>query len=310
MKHPFCDITLKNEQEISKVISCKLDMGEPLSLIRLGDGEGLLLSISDQSTETDFRYLAGHLGAKGMDLDYLLPLKNRLIQSIKGADIIGIRDDIIDVAFNPENFSLSHDDFLEAFRREFRLRQVERNLDYHGSRRIALLHKSLSDMDLSEGTQFCSAWFQYDYHNAGEIFKVLEQQDRIGLISCRPRLPGLLEELFDISVNFHEIPDRFRDISLQKDAPDYVEQLESVLKQNLVEFPGMLYLVGGGLYGKLYCQLVKSQGGIALDLGSLFDAWLGIPSRPAVYRSMYESGANEIDVPSSLLLTRENIGFL
>jgi hypothetical protein len=27
-----------------------------------------------------------------------------------------------------------------------------------------------------------------------------------------------------------------------------------------IDFPGMLYLVGGGLYGKLYCQLIKSQG--------------------------------------------------
>jgi len=100
----------------------------------------------------------------------------------------------------------------------------------------------------------------------------------------------------------------FRDIPRGNDVPNYVEQLENILSQKqLVEFPGMLYLVGGGLYGKLYCQLIKSQGGIALDLGSLFDAWLGIPSRPTVYRAMYNIKEGEKEVPSTLLLTARNI---
>lgn len=60
----------------------------------------------------------------------------------------------------------------------------------------------------------------------------------------------------------------------------------------------MLYLVVGGLYGNLYCQLIKAQGGLALDLGSLFDAWLEIPSRPTVYRALYDTNT----VPNSLCL--------
>ena len=98
-----------------------------------------------------------------------------------------------------------------------------------------------------------------------------------------------------------------RDISSNTSDSGYVEQLEAVLSQQLVEFPGMLYLVGGGLYGKLYCQLIKAQGGIALDLGSLFDAWLGIPSRPTVYRSMYNVEEGKKEVPPSLLLNAKNI---
>jgi len=308
MKYPACNFTFKSVREVSNVISRRQQSGDPFSLIRLGDGEGLLLSISDQSTEADFKYLTKHFGAKGVDLDYLLDLQTRLIQSIKGADIIGARDDIINVKFNPGNFSLPPDEFLRSFRRNFQLREVEKNLDFHGSRRIAFLHKHLSNLDLNNDSQFCSAWIHYDYHNSGEIFKLLRQQEKIGLISCRHRLPGLLEKLFNISVRFHEIPGMFRDIPLENDVTDYVEQLESVLSQKqLVEFPGMLYLVGGGLYGKLYCQLIKSQGGIALDLGSLFDAWLGIPSRPTVYRAMFDADPGEKEVPSELRLTAENV---
>jgi hypothetical protein len=307
MKHHNCDFTLKGEQEVSSVISDKLQQHNPFSLIRLGDGEGLLLSISDQSTETDLNYMERHLGTAGVDLDVLTHLRNRLIKSIKGADVIGVRDDIVNVNFEHDNFTLPDNEFLESFRARFKLREVETTLDYLGSRRIAFLHKNLGSLDLNEKIQYCSAWFHYDYHNSGEIFKVLKQQDRIGVISCRPQLPGLLKELFGTSVNFHEIPGMYQDISGGKVVPGYTEELENTLNQQLVEFPGMLFLVGGGLYGKLYCQLIKDQGGIALDLGSLFDAWLGIPSRPTVYKAMYDAMTTETAVPAELLLTKENV---
>lgn len=310
MKHPTCDFSLKGEQEVSGLISERLNAADPFSLIRLGDGEGLLLSISDQSPEADFNYLVKHFGPYGVILDNLLHLKDRLIESIKDADMIGVRDDIVDVTFAPSSFSLHQNEFLENFRKSFRLREVDKLLDYHGSRRVALLHKTLSKLDFPGNSRFCSAWFHYSYHISGDIFKALGQQERIGVVSCRTRISTLIEELFGISVKFIEIPNMFRNLSADKTIPDYIEQLEKVLKRQLVEFPGMLFLVGGGLYGKLYCQLIKSQGGVALDMGSLFDAWLGIPSRPAVYKSMFETAGSKTGVPARLILSAENIDYL
>ena len=66
---------------------------------------------------------------------------------------------------------------------------------------------------------------------------------------------------------------------------------------------GAIFIVKGA------SQLI-GQGGVALDLGSLFDAWLGVPSRPAVYRSMFNMDANATEVPSRLLLTTKNIDYL
>ncbi|SFL45110.1 hypothetical protein [Methylorubrum salsuginis] len=42
---------------------------------------------------------------------------------------------------------------------------------------------------------------------------------------------------------------------------------------------GQLFLVGAGLIGKYYCALIKQQGGVALDIGSVFDSWArkGLP---------------------------------
>ena len=252
MKHPTCDFSLKGAHDVSDLISERLNTNDPFSLIRLGDGEGLLLSMSDQSPEADFNYLARHLGAGDVNLESLLYLKHRLIESIKDADVIGVRDDIVNVTFQPDYFALPRDVFLEKFRKSFNLREVAKLLDYHGSRRIAFLHKSLGNLDLSNDSQFCSAWFHYDYHNSGELFKTLFQQERIGLISCRSRLPGLLENMFNVSVEFYEIPDIFQNLPKDKTFPDYVEQLENILNKHLVDSPGLLFLVGGGLYGKLY----------------------------------------------------------
>jgi len=66
MKHPTCNFTLKSVQEISTAVSRRLNKGGPFNLIRLGDDEGLVSSISDQSTGAGFNYLAGHLGLQGL----------------------------------------------------------------------------------------------------------------------------------------------------------------------------------------------------------------------------------------------------
>jgi len=38
---------------------------------------------------------------------------------------------------------------------------------------------------------------------------------------------------------------------------------------------GKLFLVGAGFLGKIYCDLIKRHGGIALDVGSMMDRWAG-----------------------------------
>lgn len=307
MRHPACDFPLQDVHEVSRLIDARLENAKPFSLVRVGDGEGLLLSISDQSPRMDFEYLARHLGPSGRDPDFVLHLKDRLTESVMQADVIGVRDDTVDVEFDAADLGLGSAVFLDKFRQRFRLREAEKSLDYHGSRRIALTHATLGNMDFGTGRHFCSAWFHYDYHTSGAVFRALSEQKRIGLISCRSRLPRMLEDLFGVSVAFYQIPDMFEQLPAAQTVTGYAERFEQILQLRLVDRPGMLFLVGGGLYGKLFCSLVKSQGGVALDLGSLLDAWLGIPSRPTVLKSKFIMGPGAVVVPPALLLTSENI---
>ena len=39
--------------------------------------------------------------------------------------------------------------------------------------------------------------------------------------------------------------------------------------------PGQLWLVGAGTLGKMYCGAIRAAGGVAIDIGALFDLWSG-----------------------------------
>jgi len=62
--------------------------------------------------------------------------------------------------------------------------------------------------------------------------------------------------------------------------------------------------VGAGLIGKAYLPLIKAQGGVALDLGALLDAWEGRATRPQIYANktanQWEQGQ---PVPAAFQLT-------
>jgi hypothetical protein len=47
---------------------------------------------------------------------------------------------------------------------------------------------------------------------------------------------------------------------------------------------GKLVLVGAGLFGKVYCHTAKMRGAVAVDLGSAFDVLAGLSTRPVHQR--------------------------
>lgn len=46
---------------------------------------------------------------------------------------------------------------------------------------------------------------------------------------------------------------------------------------------GAVFLVAAGLLGKVYCHRIHRLGGIAIDVGSVVDAWMGFGTRPGLY---------------------------
>jgi hypothetical protein len=48
--------------------------------------------------------------------------------------------------------------------------------------------------------------------------------------------------------------------------------------------PGQLWLVGAGILGKIYCQAIRAQGGVAIDVGSVIDLSSGVGNTRGEYR--------------------------
>lgn len=57
---------------------------------------------------------------------------------------------------------------------------------------------------------------------------------------------------------------------------------DRTLAELSVPRPGAVFLVAGGLLGKIYCDRIKQLGGIAFDIGAVVDAWMGHNTRGIV----------------------------
>lgn len=59
--------------------------------------------------------------------------------------------------------------------------------------------------------------------------------------------------------------------------PDFYQKV--LLDIMNLQLRGKLCLVGAGLAGKVYCSKIASRGGVAIDVGSMMDAWAGKKAR-------------------------------
>ena len=57
------------------------------------------------------------------------------------------------------------------------------------------------------------------------------------------------------------------------------EVLDEIIGQLNGDLAGRLVIVGAGYAGKCIVQAARERGGVALDLGSVLDYWLGIATR-------------------------------
>ncbi|MCB1457572.1 MAG: hypothetical protein KDJ51_15835, partial [Nitratireductor sp.] len=91
---------------------------EPFSFVRLGDGEGLLLSFDAMSRLEDYSYLAEHFG-KRAEVHHIQRARANLVDTIADANLIGIRDDVLNASqdaaeIDPDSEGFARD-FLAAF---------------------------------------------------------------------------------------------------------------------------------------------------------------------------------------------------
>lgn len=234
--------------------------GEGFSVVRLGDGEGLFLAGKRPDLGGALRN--GHQPDEAIRLrDYQLPedqqhsLQKLLLQAICGADWIGIPD-LQQCLIGPPDY-ISVASSLGGLLPAAQLAELAGRLKPGGCH----LHLFLLAGGAYAQDFFCNV--------QAVIAPSLPQalQGRPGLKWAA--IPGELHCRSDVLMG-------------QAHFPQVFEQTLAWIKESICV--GDLVLVAAGILGKIYCQEVKDQGGIAVDIGSVVDLCSGHGSTRGEFR--------------------------
>lgn len=203
------------------------------------------------------------------------------------------------------------DDFLEKFRSQFPLRPAEReDIDCHAAKRVFRLFKWIGT-GLPAAATVCSQWICYDLARLGFWERLMVGCGSIGLIHCSPTLPEAIRSELGVDVESFLVPDKAVQQAQWRHhraaaarAVHYPDAFVNVCDRLRRPSNGRVFLVGAGLVGKKYLQLIKENGGIALDVGALLDAWDGRATRHIVYRDQFETWISGPLPPQELRLDK------
>lgn len=260
--------------QICERIRVSLRENLPLSLVRVGDGEGNALGMTKVPLQA-FQVSAFYkkfLSQNGavIPLSEAVKLCSAIRKALCTGDIVGFR------SFRADEYGLirtriEEGDAVSAlgflYAREF----LQRGL-IEGYWRAAVV---------------TSAWIHLDI--LSYLDRLIYAAESIVIITGRAELQD------QISLRLGSRLDAFIAIPVQGFIPQSPMQshffsafpiVQRRLDRNL---RGKLVLVGAGLFGKIYCHTAMQNGAVAIDMGSAFDVLAGLETRPVHKR--YDIGA-------------------
>ncbi len=311
--YPNCEFPLLTTNAAYALLAQRVAGRRPTSFLRLGDGEGLFLAAPTPDQSVLWERVESHLGPS-LSAHDVERIGDFLRRAIRTTDLLGIREDIVGAAFSAAQLELTGREFEAAFHAAFALRAKEAGLPYKHALRLALLHRELSALPLPPGLRFCSSWDHFRFSHHGYLLRLLRTRidsdqasgDRtvVGLISSKQRLATELSTRLKIDIDYYPVPEKYvKQQQADTVGHHYPDVFEDTMDRLQVRHRGQLFLVGAGPLGKIYCARIRELGGIALDVGAVCDAWINIPSRRMVLRSLYQ----HVDegVPTILLLQHQ-----
>jgi len=228
-------------------ILAALQGNTPLSLVRIGDGEGIILNALTSYHALDLANTAVLNRQLGFSpsLDDIKQIRQNLITAYEGADIIGVP-----------------------------MHKQATSTHWTG---VVDIMKSNCNITTDK---FTSTDIGYDMLNAGLFDTLLQDRDQLAYISCRQLEERVAKKWNIARVSGYHISPEVKFTSGYKGEPHWPVQFNKAARwMDVVCRPGMLLLVGAGVVGKIYCQWWKERGGIAFDVGSVLDEWAGKVTR-------------------------------
>lgn len=247
-------VILKSESSVSALERVKLAISEarPFSLIRFNDGEAAIMGarrdVPDESVEFVLNFWWKQ---KVLDWEQIEWLRDELIKSANSANVLGFFD------------SSLHPDVQEKFLLSGKFL------------------RKYCQLNLPES--FVSPEVALDWHDQNLIASFVNGLSLVTLLTSRDIAPQFASKFNVETVIWLPIP---TEAAYAKDYQlcysHYPKRMEALIDCIQPLKPGHLFLVGAGVLGKIYCRIIKERGGIAIDLGSVFEQWICNTKRGSV----------------------------
>jgi hypothetical protein len=250
-----------------------LSRRDAMSFIRINDAESNAFPYEAHLAE-HFESDAGEREVvwwgRPMPSDLRAVMAARVAEAAWQADVIGLPNfgRILRDVHLAENDDLSHS------RTGRGLRTVLAAFEKWGDMRPAALPPPLfTSANLHQDLQ---RWNLY-----GELF---DGAGDVVLVSCHPDLPEALKAAFGAGVAANiVVPARHLTIPLLKKRAETAhilpEIIDDVVNEVRARAPGRMVVIGAGYLGKWIAHQAKLAGGVALDVGSAADYWMGLKTR-------------------------------
>ncbi len=255
------DITQKINHLV-KLVSKK----QAFSLIRLGDGEGNILFwgkyyneynyLANESIKKIFALMFGN--KKFINTDYK-KIYREILTAVFDSDIIGLPTyEQVNNIYKKVDSSVCEE------------------LDVRGfTGYLSILDILLSEKDILKKKIIVNSHIHIDIGK--HIETILNNTTQLSVITCYPELLDLFVQKFDVKKGLNlNIPPQAVNIRKTPNQNHFPDVYNAIIKQiESADLRGMLFLVGAGILGKIYCSKIKKAGGMAIDVGSMMDVWMG-----------------------------------
>lgn len=234
--------------EIKDKVLDSLNSGTSLSMLRLGDGE---MIISNNDVEKLENFCVKQIGRKIKNSELKLAQKN-ILDSVLSCNILGLP-------------TLAH---------------CKKNI----------LWKSIISYYDNVQNNYPEKWINKDYCSinshldllySGDIFSIFEELKSIVIVSPRDVVVRMQKKYPNIkNIEWYSIPAEQRYEVVKNQKINIFDELENISnKLTSASRSGQLLIFGAGPFGKHLGIRFASAGGVALDLGSVFDLFVGKHTR-------------------------------
>ena len=233
-----------NTEQVYNYIIENYNNKNPFSVIRIGDGEARILDYKVyEKTTLDLLYqsLMKWFGTIDFSDEDLLKLKNYLIKSCQNSDILGIH---LNIQYDTWNSIERY--FLPKY-----------NL-------------------LGENNYLTQANVHINLQKEGYLEKIIKHIGVKNIITIAGRKINFIPIKNQILIPTQTKFNNDKNSILGNHYPTVFNNILLKIQKNA---KGRFYLIGAGPLGKIYSYYIKKYGGMALDIGSIFDAWCNIKTR-------------------------------